>query len=79
MPKAPAAGGSPHSLPLRCADAEAVEEIDRLRYVEGAMTARRENVLRPFSYRVEGGDDQSMPWYDVQVVEPPAIEAASCG
>ncbi len=31
------------------ADAEAVEEIDRLRYLEGVMTARRENVLRPFS------------------------------
>ena len=58
-------------------DAEAVEEIERLRYVEGAMTARRENVLRPFSYRVEGGDDQSMPWRDVEVVEPPTIEAAS--
>ena len=49
----------------------------RLRYLEGVMTARRENVLRPFSYRVEGGDDQSIPWFDVQVVEPPAIEAAS--
>jgi hypothetical protein len=58
-------------------DAEAVEEIDRLRSMEGAMKARRENVLRPFSYRVEGGDDQSMPWFDVQVVEPPAIETAS--
>jgi uncharacterized small protein (DUF1192 family) len=58
-------------------DAEAVEEIERLRYVEGAMTARRENVLRPFSYRVEGGDDQSMPWRDVEVVEPPTIETAS--
>ncbi len=46
-------------------EAEAVEEIDRLRYTAGAMTARRENVLRPFSYRVEGGDDQSMPWFDV--------------
>jgi len=58
-------------------DAEAVEEVDHLRSIEGAMTARRENVLRPFSYRAEGGDDQSMPWFDVQVVEPPAIEAAS--
>ncbi len=59
------------------AEAEAVEEVDRLRYAGGAMTARRENVLRPFSYWIEGGDDQSLPWYDVQVVEPPAIEVAT--
>jgi hypothetical protein len=58
-------------------DSEAVEELDRIRSVAGAMTARRENVLRPFSYWVEGGDDQSLPWYDVQVVEPPAIETAT--
>lgn len=38
-----------------------------------ASTASRENVLRPFAYRIEGGDDRSMPWRDVQVVEPPAI------
>ena len=58
-------------------DGAAVEETDRMRYVDGAMAARRENVLRPFSYRVEGGDDQSMPWCDVQVVEPPAVESVS--
>ena len=48
-----------------------------MQYVDGAMTTRRDNVLRPFSYRVEGGDDQSMPWLDVQVVEPPAVESLS--
>ena len=50
-----------------------------MRLVDGAMIARRENVLRPFSYRVEGGDDQSMPWLDVEVVEPPAVESLSSG
>ena len=58
-------------------DGAAVEETERMRYVDAAMVARRENVLRPFSYRVEGGDDQSMPWRDVQVVEPPAVEQVS--
>jgi len=43
----------------------------------GVMTARRENVTRPFSYRVEGGDDRSMPWSFVDVVDPPAIESLS--
>ena len=47
-------------------DEAAMEETERMRYADGAMVARRENVLRPFSYRVEGGDDQSMPWRDVQ-------------
>ena len=56
-------------------DAAAVEETEPMRRVDGAMTARRENVVRPFSYRVEGGDDQSMPWRNVEVVEPPAVES----
>ncbi|MFH1268474.1 MAG: DUF4175 family protein, partial [Planctomycetota bacterium] len=43
----------------------------------GVMVARRENVTRPFSYRVEGGDDRSMPWIPVEVPDPPAIESLS--
>jgi hypothetical protein len=41
----------------------------------GAKIAGMDNVTRPFSYRAEGGDDDSMPWIDLEVVEPPAIEA----
>lgn len=59
------------------ADGVAVEETDRMQEQDGARIARRENVLRPFSYRVEGGDDASMPWRDVEVVEPPAVESLS--
>ncbi len=59
-------------------DGGVVEETERMRFADGAMVARRENVLRPFSYRVEGGDDQtSIPWTDVEVVEPPAVESLS--
>ncbi len=58
-------------------DGVTVEETERMRFVGDAMVARRENVTRPFSYRVEGGDDRSMPWLDVEVVEPPAVESVS--
>ncbi len=55
-----------------------IEETERMRIADGVATAKRENVLRPFSFRVEGGDDQSsIPWSDVDVVEPPAVESLS--
>jgi hypothetical protein len=38
------------------------------------MTARRENVRHSFSFRAEGGDDRTMRWIDVEVVEPPRVE-----
>ncbi len=38
------------------------------------FVARREAVARPFSYRVTAGDDDTMPWMPVDVVEPPRIE-----
>ncbi|MBX9789863.1 MAG: hypothetical protein K2Y37_13180 [Pirellulales bacterium] len=39
--------------------------------------AHRDAVARPFSYRVVGGDDSSMAWIDLEVVEPPALESLS--
>ena len=58
-------------------DGGIVEETEQMRFTNGAMEARRENVQRPFAYRVEGGDDRSMPWSKVAVVEPPAVESLS--
>ncbi len=55
-------------------DGGVVEEAEPMRFAAGVMTARRENVQRSFFYRVEGGDDRSMPWLRVEVVEPPAVE-----
>ena len=43
--------------------------------VGGALIARRENVVRPFEYRAVGGDDETMEWTTVEIVEPPAIES----
>ena len=73
----PAAAGGPHPLSRRSPDGGVIEETEPMRFVDGAMVARRENVQRPFSYRVEGGDDRSMPWSEVEVVEPPAVESLS--
>jgi len=38
-----------------------------------ARVARRAGVARPFAYRLVGGDDYSMPWITVEVVEPAKI------
>ena len=56
-------------------DGTLTHEAEPMRFVRGMMVARRERVMRPFSFRVEGGDDRSMPWQPVDVVEPPAIES----
>ncbi len=54
------------------------EETEQMRVASGVATAKRDSVLRPFSFRIEGGDDQSsIPWTDVDVVEPPAVESLS--
>jgi hypothetical protein len=50
---------------------------ERMRLVNDALLARKEHVTRPFSYRAVGGDDFSMPWIDLEIVEPPEIEELS--
>jgi hypothetical protein len=40
-----------------------------------AMVARRENVRSSFWYRATGGDDTSMDWRRLTVVEPPRLAA----
>jgi hypothetical protein len=63
---------------LQRADGGTIEETQRMRFAAGAMTAERENVQRPFAYRITGGDDRtSIPWTDVEVVEPPAVASLS--
>ncbi|HEV3022364.1 MAG TPA: hypothetical protein VGX76_07845, partial [Pirellulales bacterium] len=51
------------------------QESEAMRSVAGAMVARKENVTRPFWYRAEGGDDASMDWIYLEVVEPPRLES----
>lgn len=59
-------------------DGGTVEETERMSIVGNVATAKRENVSRPFSFRVDGGDDpSSIPWTPVDVVDPPAIASLS--
>ncbi len=53
------------------------EESERMQLLDqsSVAVARRDNVMRPFSYWVEGGDDRSMRPLAVQLVEPPTIDA----
>lgn len=57
------------------AQGEAGAQKEAMKFVGGLMVARRENVTAPFAYRVSGGDDDSLPWIDVEVVEPPRLSA----
>jgi hypothetical protein len=57
------------------ADGRSLEESALMHQTGDTAAARMENVTRPFSYRVEGGDDRSMPWAPVKVVERPAVDS----
>ncbi len=39
------------------------------------MVAHRTNVRRRFSYRATGGDDDTMVWHELEVLEPPRIKS----
>lgn len=54
---------------------EVTEEVEPMQLVGNLMLARKDNVTRPFEYRAEGGDDNSMEWISLAVVEPPRVEA----
>lgn len=46
---------------------------DDPRLAGGMWIARREKVDRPFAFRVEAGDDRSMPWIFVNIAVAPAV------
>ncbi|MCE9545812.1 MAG: hypothetical protein K8T25_09890 [Planctomycetia bacterium] len=41
----------------------------------GTMVAHRDNVQGSFSYRAVGGDDDTMLWHNLAVIEPPRCES----
>ncbi|HEV3136732.1 MAG TPA: hypothetical protein VGZ26_02490 [Pirellulales bacterium] len=51
------------------------EEVEPMHLLGGVMVARKDNVSRPFWYLAEGGDDQSMAWMHLEVVEPPRLDS----
>jgi len=59
------------------ADGIPLEESVLMPQVGKAAFTRRENVVRGFSYRVTGGDDLSMPWLPVEVIQQPAVQSLS--
>ncbi|MBS0210985.1 MAG: hypothetical protein JSS27_18735 [Planctomycetes bacterium] len=50
------------------------ERVEPLQRVGDRQIATQEQVTRPFQYRVLGGDDESMTWINLQVIEPPQVE-----
>jgi hypothetical protein len=56
-------------------DLDGTTENDSMQLMGDSFVARREDVTRPFFYRAVGGDDFSMPWIELEVVEPPEVEA----
>src|SRR5262245_4077671 len=48
-------------------------ETRELKPVGDRMVFHQANVTHGFQYRAHGGDDDTMPWFDLAVVEPPKI------
>jgi hypothetical protein len=53
----------------------AASDEEKVPSVNGALLARKDQVIRPFEYRAVGGDDHSMEWVSLEVVEPPRLES----
>ena len=53
----------------------AASDEEKVPSVNGALLARKDQVIRPFEYRAVGGDDHSMDWVSLEVVEPPRLES----
>ncbi|HEX3726872.1 MAG TPA: hypothetical protein VHV08_11545, partial [Pirellulales bacterium] len=51
------------------------EESEPMQKLGAAIVARKDHVSRPFWYRAEGGDDRSMDWIRLEVVEPPRVDS----
>ena len=49
------------------------QQAIEMKPVGGRMVHRLENITQPFSYRAIGGDDHTMPWTYVDVIEPPRL------
>src|SRR6185437_1860068 len=50
------------------------QTVEAMHFRNGVMIFRKEQVERPFSYRAEGGDDDSLEWLELKVVEPPLVD-----
>lgn len=48
-------------------------ETHEMKRLGERMVFRLDNVVRPLSYRAVGGDDDTMPWTNLEIVEPPKV------
>jgi hypothetical protein len=48
-------------------------EAHEMKRLGERMVYRVDNVVHPFSFRASGGDDDTMGWLDLQIVEPPKV------
>lgn len=55
-------------------DGQSKPEHELMQILSDAAYLRKEVVTRPFKYRAVGGDDFSMEWQAVEVIDPPEIE-----
>jgi hypothetical protein len=53
-------------------DAAQIQTKD-MKFFRDRMVYRLDNVRRPFQYRAVGGDDDTMPWRQLDLVEPPQV------
>ncbi len=58
-------------------DEQRNSQVASMKFFGDKMVHRLENVRRGFRYRAVGGDDDSMPWLPLEVVEPPHVAALS--
>ncbi len=49
------------------------EERVPMRQVENRMVYHKPRVQQPLEFRATGGDDESMPWHRLRVVDPPQV------
>ena len=63
------------TLQIHFDDGESLRQ--EMKFLAGTMVHRMENVSRSFRYRASGGDDDTMPWQRLDVVEPLKIEELS--
>lgn len=48
-------------------------DIESMQRVGDTMVARRDKISRDFEFRAMGGDHRSMPWQQVEVIDPPTL------
>ena len=58
-------------------DSESHIQDKAMRFLNDRVVHRLENVTRSFRYRAVGGDDDTMPWQSLEVVDPPRVTQLS--